>query len=106
MHEDGLKRDETYKEVAVALNRLIISTDQNTMATTSADTYLKQRNGRDIEKHAELLKATEAIPITLRKIATDQSKAIIKAVTIQDQHVEHQHVDHEIVKAKRPVNKP
>lgn len=97
MKDDSTKRDKTYEEVARALNTLTNATLKNTEATSSADAYLKQRNGRDIEKHTELLKATKAIPATLKKIADDQAIAIIKAVKIERQYVEHSHVEHETV---------
>jgi hypothetical protein len=71
-------------------NKLI---KQNTYTTKNADKYLKERNGRDTEKHAELLKATKAIPNTMQEIADAQSKAILTAVEVKEQHVEHQHID-------------
>ena len=89
---------ESYKLVAKALDKLSRTTDKNTMATKSADSYLRQRNGRDNEHHTAVLKAIETIPNTLRKIADDQSKAIIKAVTVKEQIVEHQQVDHMHIK--------
>lgn len=73
----------------------------NTKATKSADSYLRERNGRDGEKHAELLKATKQIPATMQKIADAQSAAIIKAVDIREQHVEHQHIDKQDIGKKR-----
>lgn len=82
-----------FNDILPVLRELIISTQKNTDATQSADTYLRQRNGRDIEKHAELLAATQAIPATLEHIAKAQTTAIISAVQVKDQHVEHQHVD-------------
>lgn len=84
----------------IALDKLTKATIQNTAATKSADTYLRQRNGRDIEKHQELLVATKAIPDTLKQIADDQATAIIKAVTVKEQHVEHAHVEHQTVQNK------
>jgi len=38
------------------LDSLVDSTRANTEATKSADAYLKQRNGRDIEFHTEIMK--------------------------------------------------
>ncbi len=87
-----------FNDILPALKNLTKATELNTSATQSADTYLKARNGRDIEKHAELLKATQAIPDTLKRIADDQASAIIKAVTVQEnikeQHVGMQNVEH------------
>lgn len=100
MRDEATKRDVTYAEVAKALNKLSEATVKNTRATQSADTYLKQRNGRDIEKHTELLKATQAIPKTLEHIADAQAKAIIDGVTLRSQHVEVQHVEKEIIHKK------
>jgi hypothetical protein len=96
MREEAVKRDRTYKEVAQALTKLSVATDKNTQATKSADTYLKQRNGRDIEKHHELLVATQAIPTALKQIADDQAAAIIQAVNVE-QNVTKQHVETQVV---------
>lgn len=115
-----------FNDVVPALKHLTKATESNTEATKSADAYLQQRNGRDIERHAKdieiqntmvaemkkipdiiystqqqrkkesdaVLKATQAIPRTLKKIASDQAVAIIKAVSVKEQHVEHQEVQH------------
>ena len=112
MREEGIKRDESYKQVAKALDRLSKNTGENSLqskltraAIKASDSYLRERNGRDNEKHQmliniseEQLKATQAIPATLKKIADDQSAAIITAVKVEQQHVEHQHIEHEVVK--------
>lgn len=100
MKDEATKRDITYSQVAKALNQLTKATDNNSKATTSADTYLKQRNGRDIEKHEELLRATQAIPKTLEHIADAQAKAIIEGVALRSQHVKVQHVEKEIIHNK------
>ncbi len=89
-----------FNDILPALNSLTIATKQNTTATKSADTYLKQRNGRDIEKHTELLKATREIPKVMQQIADTQSSAIISAVKVQEQTVEHQTVKRETVERK------
>lgn len=112
--------------VAKALQQLAKSTDKNTIATISADTYLKERNGRDNEQHGKnikiqntmvtemkkipeiifstqqqrhaeskaVLEATQAIPETLKQIAKEQAIAIIKAVSVKEQKVEHQEIAH------------
>lgn len=69
-----------FKEMLPMLRSVKESTDANTGATKSADQYLRDRNGRDSEKHAELLKATQAIPKTMKVIANAQAKAILEAV--------------------------
>lgn len=73
--------------------KLLTATSNNTSATKSADEYLRQRNGRDAEKHQELLEVTKEIPLTLQRIADTQAESIIKAIKIKEQHVEHQHVE-------------
>lgn len=73
-------------------------TKANTSATKSADRYLRGRNGRDAKQHAELVKATQAIPITMRKIADEQADALKKALTdLPAQHVGAQNVDKQTV---------
>lgn len=89
-----------FSDILPALNGLKKSTDQNTEATKSADTYLRDRNGRDAEHHKAALKAIQAIPKTLKKIAKDQEVAIIKAVKVDKQSVTEQRVEHQTVRAK------
>lgn len=96
--EEAEKRGKTYDNVAKALDRLSKATTKNTSATTSADIYLRERNGRDNEHHAAALKAINAIPVTLKKIADDQEKAIIRAVKADRQNVTEQKVEHQTVK--------
>jgi hypothetical protein len=93
-----------FNDIVPALKGLQKATEQNTAATKSADTYLQERNGRDNEHHAAVLKSINAIPETMETIANAQSEAIINAVNIQkqdvkDQVVRHQHIE-EIVKEK------
>ena len=56
----------TFKPV---MDELVKSTQANTEATISADTYLKQRNGRDIEFHSEILSKLQDIPNQAAKAA-------------------------------------
>lgn len=70
-----------------------VLTKANTKATKSADEYLRERNGRDNEHHKATLKAIEEIPNTLKKIAKDQEKAIIKAVQVDKQSINKQNVN-------------
>ncbi len=100
IQQEATKRDQTYAEIAKSLNKLTAATEKNTDATKSADAYLKQRNGRDIEKHTELLKATQAIPRTLKRIAADQAVAIIRAVKVDHQYVENAQITTQVVAKK------
>jgi len=90
MREEGRKRDKQNTLFVSAINK-------NTRVTKSADEYLRQRNGRDTEAHKETLKAIKEVPDTLREIAEAQQAAIIKAVRIGQQHVEHQHVEEAVI---------
>lgn len=80
------------------IEELIKNTAANTSITESADKYLRDRNGRDSEHHKATLSAINKIPTTMKKIADAQAKAIIKAVDIREQHVEHQHIDKQTLK--------
>ena len=99
--KDTIKREATYEKVAIELKRLANSTDKNTMATKSADEYLRKRNGLDMEHHTEVLSAIQAIPEVLRHIADEQSKAIDHA--INKQKVTEQVVEHQTVKEHESV---
>jgi len=82
-----------FTKLLPTIEGLTTATRANTSATKSADTYLRQRNGRDIEKHEELLKATEAIPQKMQKIADTQAKTLIENLKkLPAQNIEHQHV--------------
>ncbi len=61
----------TQVAVGKALDKLSKNIDKNTVATKSADTYLRERNGRDNEHHAAVLKALEVVPETLKNIADE-----------------------------------
>lgn len=93
-----------FNDIIPAINGLKKATEQNTSATKSADEYLQQRNGRDNEHHAAVLKSINAIPKTMEEIANAQYLAIIKAVSIKEQSVTEQTVAHqhiqEVVKDK------
>lgn len=78
------------------VEKLGVSTTQNTAATKSADEYLRQRNGRDNEMHAELIKAVQEIPAQIIKTATVTAKAPHE--TTVDQHVENQTVEKQVIK--------
>ena len=89
-----------FSDVVPALEGLKKATDQNTSATKAADTYLRDRNGRDKEHHTASLRAIRAIPVTLKKIADDQEKAIIRAVKVEKQSVTEQKVEHQTISNK------
>lgn len=74
--------------------------EANTSATKAADSYLRERNGRDAEHHRATLKAINAIPSTLKKIANAQEKAIIKAVKVERQSVTEQKVEHQTIRSQ------
>lgn len=67
-------------------------TKANTLATKSADQYLRERNGRDNEHHTAVLESINAIPTTMQTIANAQSKAILEAVK-NGHHIKKQIVD-------------
>lgn len=81
-----------FEKLLPALENNNIMTAANTKATASADTYLRERNGRDNEHHAAVLKSLDAIPTTMQTIADAQSQAILSAVK-GDQHIVKQIVD-------------
>ena len=61
--------------------KLIVSTEMNTEATKSSDAYLRERNGRDIHFHENIMKSLVAI----------QEQA--KNQQVAEQTVEHQVVN-------------
>lgn len=93
MRDEAVKRDATYANVAKALKG-------NTLATKNADSYLRERNGRDAKSHIETLEAIKTIPTTMQEIADAQAKAIVAAVEVKEQHVEHQHIDTSVTDKK------
>lgn len=90
-----------FNKMVPMMEENIKATIANTEATRSADKYLKERNGRDIEKHEELIKATEAIPVKMQYIADTQAKAIVTNLKqVKEQKVTHQYVDTVAIKAE------
>ena len=92
-----------FAQILPALEGLQRATEGNTAATKSADEYLRQRNGRDMEFHAEVMKSLADIPIQSKKQADivarelkrvgDITAAKLKEVgtqTVAEQKVEHQ----------------
>lgn len=80
------------------LEETLKATQANTKATNHADQYLRERNGRDNAMHKQLLEATQAIPSTLKGIADEQARAIVKAVKVQN--VQEQTVHSQIIEQK------
>jgi len=89
-----------FSQIVPAMKGLEEATAQNTAATKSADIYLRERNGRDNEHHSAVLESINEIPKTMKKIADDQSSAIIKAVSVNKQSVAEQTVKHQTVEVK------
>lgn len=87
-----------FSQIVPALNGLEKVTRLNTEATKSADTYLRERNGRDNEHHTAVLESINEIPKTMQKIANAQSSAIIEAVSVRRQSVAEQRVEHQTIK--------
>ena len=104
MREEAKKRDITYEKVAKALDGVTSATKKNTLATASADQYLRQRNGRDAEFQRENIQAIKQIPTTMQEIANNQATAIINAVNVREQHVEHQTVTKSTIKDETVEN--
>jgi len=70
-----------FTEILPVINNLVKVTELNTQATKSADAYLRERNGRDIHFHTNVMEALTAIK--------EQSK---------NQQVAEQTVEHQVVK--------
>lgn len=96
-----------YREV---MNKLILSVETNTLATKSADIYLRERNGRDIEFHKEIMVKLQDIPVQASKAAEVLAKELKRVgdltaqkveqvkVEAKNQTVETQTVEHQIIK--------
>lgn len=95
-----------FSEFKPLLDSLVKVTEQNTLATKTADTYLRERNGRDNEFHAEVMKSLKDIPIRAEKQANRVAKELkrvgdttaahlkrIGAQEIAEQTVQHQTVN-------------
>jgi len=92
------------------MDNLVRATEENTKATQSADEYLRERNGRDIEFHKEIMVSLKEIPAQAKKQAEQvveelhrvgdltaerlvQSAEQTKHQTVTEQTVEHQIVE-------------
>ena len=84
-----------------AIGKLVVATNKNMGVIKSADTYLRDRNGRDattaqllvdttISTHHETIKAIKSLQDSMSKTAVTTAKTLLKAPL--DQHVEHQDV--------------
>ncbi|MGI9028161.1 MAG: hypothetical protein ACR2FM_04985 [Candidatus Saccharimonadales bacterium] len=108
-----------FSEFKPALDSLVKSTDQNTIATKSADVYLRDRNGRDNEFHGEVMASLKDIPIQaniqaemvavelkkagsataaqIESASTANFKALAKTIKEINQQVNEQHVEHQVI---------
>ena len=83
---------------------LVKVTAANTKATKSADEYLRQRNGRDNEHHAEVMKVIGAIPTKMQQIANTQAKTLADNLRkLPAQNIEHQTVEQQDVRKSKGV---
>lgn len=98
-----------FNNIIPALSGITKSTDSNTRATKAADKYLRQRNGRDSEIAAALIKTTEKYHIQLMgaiaeipKTNTELAKATAKTLvdTPAGQAIKTQNVDTQIISGK------
>lgn len=85
-----------FTKLIPAIDHLTDATKRNTLATKSADEYLRQRNGRDNEMHGQVLGALKAIPGEMKKLA-DSSVEQVGAIV---QNISRQTVETQIVKNK------
>ena len=75
----------TFKPV---MDELVKATQANTAATISADTYLKQRNGRDIDFHTEIMTKLQDIPNQAAKAAEVVAKELKRVGDLTAEKVE------------------
>lgn len=85
-----------FNQIIPAIDSLTKATQGNTRATKSADTYLRERNGRDASMHKELIQAVQAIPEQIIETANITAKAL--ADTPITQKVDKQEVKTQVVK--------
>jgi len=91
-----------FNDVTPALQGLVKATESNTMATKSADTYLRERNGRDNEHHAKVVEAIDAIPEKMQAIADTQAITLVDNLKkVPQQNIEHQNVQEQTVTEKK-----
>ncbi len=107
-----------FSEFKPALDGLIRATDQNTLATKSADEYLRERNGRDNEFHGEVMASLKDIPVQAKSqaaIVAQELKAVglLTAEKLQmaneapiTQTVTEQVVEHQVVGNKNGEQVP
>lgn len=82
-----------FEQQTKVTRRLVTATAANTKATRAADTYLRDRNGRDNEFQKHNLEAIDAIPAKMQAIADRQAKALTHTQNIHDQYIQRQKVD-------------
>lgn len=94
-----------FSQFKPVLDGLVISAQENTNATRNADQYLRQRNGRDMEFHTEVMIALQDIPVQQAKQAEIVAKELkrvgdmtaAKLKVVGDQTIVHQSVEHQVV---------
>ena len=87
-----------FTSIIPALDGLNKVTELNTKATKMADAYLRERNGRDIEFHTELMASMNAIPEQIKDTAKITAKELVKIqANLPAQNIENQHVDKQVV---------
>lgn len=87
-----------FNKLVPMIEGLTTSTSANTKATKAADTYLRERNGRDNEVHKEVIKSIKEIVPTMQRIADSSVQAVVDNISrIPEQRVEHQHVEKAVV---------
>ena len=107
-----------FSELKPVLDQILVSTKTNTASTeantvaaleaakasaeavrvsSSADEYLRHRNGRDAEMHTELLAGMKEIPNAMNIIAKQSVDTVTKVVeankNLKEQHVEKQIIE-------------
>jgi len=100
-----------FEKIYPVLDKLVVATETNTQATISSETYLRQRNGRDIEFHKEMMAKIQAIPTKvdeqtgvlakeLKRVGDLTAERIAQAKESEThQTVVEQNVEHQIIKS-------
>ena len=87
-----------FEKIYPVLDKLVVATEMNTQATISSDTYLRQRNGRDIEFHLEMIKKIEAIPKKVDEQTGVLAKELKRVGDLTAERVEQENETHQIIK--------
>lgn len=89
-----------FDKMSPSIDGLARATDANTKAISSADAYLKRRNGRDSQMHKELIKAVGDISKQIIKTADTAAKVLEE--TPVGQVIEKQEVKKQMIIEKIP----